>query len=215
MKFFKIIKQISDGKSLVRALLNVEAENYVLAGKVLDVGGGQNPSYLRFFKQPEKIELLNIDFLSSEKKLQIDLEKDPLPFDNDSFDQVLVMNLLEHIFNHDLLITEIYRATKSGGQVIGFVPFLIKVHPDPHDYFRYTKECLEKKFITRGFKGIEIKEIGGGPFYVNYNNISFIFPDVIRMIIFPVYFLLDKILLYIRPKIKKEFPLGYFFVLEK
>jgi len=211
MFIYDIIKGISRGKSLVRTLMNLELKNYSIGGKVLDIGGGKKPSYYSFLKKYDNMKVVNIDA----KSMQIDLEKDKLPVDNGSIDYVLMFNILEHIYNHNFLAREIYRVLKQNGQVLGFVPFLVNYHPDPHDYFRYTKEALEKIFQQAGFEEIYIKRIGRGPIAVNYNNIVLSLPKIVSIIIFPIYYCLDWLIVKLRPKIVERYPLGYMFKLSK
>lgn len=211
----KISKEILKGKTLARSLMNFELSKFRLSGKVLDLGAGKNPSYMRFFKKSEDFELVNLDLHANKDNIRLNLEKDKLPYDDYSIDQALLLNLLEHIYNYKFVTAESYRVLKDGGSVIGFVPFFVNIHPDPHDYFRYSKECLEKIFKTTGFKDITIKEIGRGPFAVHFNNIVTIFPKIISLLIFPIFYFIDWILIKLKPNIKKRFPLGYFFVLKK
>ena len=41
------------------------------------------------------------------------------------------------------------------------VPFLVNVHTDPHDYFRYTFASLHRIFEEAGFSQIRITSMGG------------------------------------------------------
>lgn len=210
--FIAIAKEILKGKTLIRTLMNLELKNYTLSGHVLDIGGGNNPSYLRFFKKADGLQFTSID-LAADKK--IDLEKELIPYEANSVDQVLLFNILEHIYNHKFLVSEVCRVLKSTGQVIGFVPFLVSYHPDPHDYFRYTQESLERIFKEAGFSNIKIKPIGGGPWFIGYDIVMSYFPRILRLLVWPVYWLLDKIFLLIKPTLAQKFVLGYFFTLEK
>ena len=47
--------------------------------------------------------------------------------------------------------------------MIGAVPFLHRVHPDPDDYFRYTSSALSLLVGRAGFAGSQIDAIGVGP----------------------------------------------------
>lgn len=210
--FIAIVKEIFKGKTLIRTLMNLELKNYTLSGQVLDIGGGNNPSYLRFFKKTDDLQFTSID-LAADKK--IDLENESLPYEANSADQILLFNILEHIYNHKFLVNEAFRVLKTTGQVIGFVPFLVNYHPDPHDYFRYTQESLERIFNEAGFSNIKIKSIGGGPWFIGYDIVMSYFPRILRLLVWPVYWLLDKIFLLIRPALAQKFVLGYFFTLEK
>ncbi len=210
----KLAREIIKGKDLVRSLMNFELCKYTLSGKVLDIGGGEKPSYFRFFKKGD-YQLVNIDIRKGEDRVPINLEKDKLPYDDNTIDQVLMLNVLEYIYNHKFTVGEAKRVLKEDGELIGFVPFLVGYHPDPHDYFRYTGEALQKIFKEVGFSEIKIKEVGRGPFAVSFDNIGFIFPKFLRLLALPFYYFLDSIVVNLRPGFKKKFPLGYLFVLKK
>ena len=191
--------------------MNLELRKYKIYGQVLDIGGGVNPSYLNFLQKGEASQIKNLD----SKNMAIDLEKDKLPAADASVDCVLLFNVLEHIYNHNFLAREVFRVIKRSGLVLGFVPFLVNYHPDPHDYFRYTGEALQKIFDQAGFKEIKVKEVGGGPLAVNFNNLIFAFPRVIRLIILPFYYFFDLILIKLKPEVIKRYPLGYMFTAKK
>lgn len=212
---YELLKQIARKKSLLRSLMNIEATNYTISGKVLDLGGGSDLAkftYYSFLKKEEGTEVLNLDLKSGKR---IDFEKDNLPYGDESVDQVLAFNLLEHIYNYRHLTSEATRVLKTGKTFIGFVPFLINYHPDPNDYFRYTKEALHNIFTEAGFKEIKIKAVGIGPLAVNFNVLSPFLPVFIRCLIFPFYYFADKIILKLRPYMTDRYPLGYFFELRK
>lgn len=209
-----LIKQIIKGRSLARSLFNLELKSFSVNGTVLDIGGGVKPSYLNYLKQDVNTEIISLDF-DSEAGKNIDLEKDILPYDDNSADGVLAFNILEHIYNFNFLLSEINRVLKSEGQFIGFVPFMVNYHPDPHDYFRYTKEALEKILADAGFNDILIKEIGIGPWAVNYNNVMLTWPRFFRVILFFIYYFLDRVYLKFRPGLVKRYPLGFIFTATK
>jgi len=54
--------------------------------------------------------------------LQADLENEPLPYDDNSFDVVFSKSVLEHFYYPEKLVKEIYRIIKPGGLVITMVP---------------------------------------------------------------------------------------------
>jgi len=213
--FFYIIKEIWKGKSLLRSLMNKEITGRVLKGKVIDIGAGANPSYYKFFQKTEQAEIFNIDLVGGFRGQILDLEKNSLPYPEENFNQALMFNILEHLYNYKFVLSEARRVLKTGGEVVGFVPFFINIHPDPHDYFRYSREAIEKIFKEAGFHRLKIKAIGFGPLAVNYNNLIFLLPKFFRIIIFPFYYFPDLLLLKIRTKMTERFPLGYFFTAVK
>ncbi|MFZ2167382.1 MAG: class I SAM-dependent methyltransferase [Minisyncoccia bacterium] len=213
---FFILKEISKGKSLARALFNAELSAYTIKGRTLDVGGGKHQDYLEFLNMNETASVETVDIASKEKGApSVDFEKDPLPFPDGVMDSVLVFNVLEHIYNYHFLVCEMRRVLKNGGQLVGFVPFLVNYHPDPHDYFRYTKEALQKILEDAGFRSIRVKEVGRGPFAVNYNNLALSLPLTVRMVLLPFWYVADTIFLALRPKVHERYPLGYMFVCQK
>jgi len=190
-----------------------ELSHHTLSGHVLDVGAGIRPEYHALFQQHDNTRIESVDMRVGDTT--IDFEKDRLPYDDDSFQSVLVFNVLEHIYNHQFFVSELHRIAMQEGTVIGFVPFFIQYHPDPHDYFRYTQEALERIFTDAGFTNIVVTCIGGGPFLVNFNTIVLSLPRLVRLFAYPVYALCDRIFVFLRPQITARFPLGYFFTLTK
>lgn len=214
MMFF--LKEIFRGKTFARALFNSELRNYEASGRVLDIGGGKHQDYLGMINIQAGTSIETVDMVFKEGQGSVvDFETDALPFADSVFDQVLVFNVLEHIYHYDFLIGQMSRVLKEKGVLLGFVPFLVNYHPDPHDYFRYTKEALQKILEQNGLKNIRVVEVGRGPFAVNYNNIMLSVPLVVRVVLFPFYYFTDMAFISLRPKIKERYPLGYLFLAQK
>ena len=147
---------------------------------------------------------------------KIDLEKDFLPYQTESVDTVLLFNVLEHLYNYSLVLFEIRRVLNHGGTLIGVVPFLVAYHPDPRDYWRFTRESLEKIFATAGFSNIQIKPFGHGPFSAAFSQIEVILPRLLKIILLPEVLLCDRIVIALRSKMNcDKFTLGLFFVVAK
>lgn len=201
----------------MRSLMNLALMDHTLEkGVVVDLGGGKNPSYLDFFQSAADSMLVNIDMQHAGGNAgTIDFEKDTLPYLTASVDQVLMLNILEHIYNHQFFIGESFRILKKGKRIVGFVPFLINYHADPHDYFRYTHEALERMFTETGFTQVKIDPVGLGPFAVNFNMLASFMPSIFNAVVWPVYYGLDRLVLAMRPGMRQRFPLGYMFVLTK
>ena len=207
------IKEIWRGKDLYRIFMNTECSKYTLRGKISDVGSGASQaSYHRFFKKEPDTEILALDRATS----RIDFERDPLPYPDAGIDVILAFNVFEHIFNYSNLLSEIRRVLKPGGRVYGAVPFLVGYHPDPKDFWRYTGSALQNIFESNGFKEVQIKILGRGPFIAGYSQIEFLFPRPVKLAVLPGLFLLDWIFYKIRPKTNRQkFALGLFFMLTK
>lgn len=218
--FILFLKELLRKKGLSRILCNFLLQEKKCFGKILDIGGGRAlyPSHMRFlqFESGSVLESANISVKAHPNYL-VDLEKSLLPVADNSYDFVLAFNLLEHILNADQVIAEAYRVLKTEGELIGYIPFLINVHPDPHDYCRYTKEKLVSIFQQHEFKNIEILSVGRGPFVAAYSQLEFIFPTFLRIVIVPLSFCCDWFLNLIKPKINfsEMYPLGYLFYVKK
>jgi hypothetical protein len=206
-----IIKKIHNGQSLQRILMNQGFSRCILRGRVVDVGGGRSPDYFAYFKSEEVTSIESVDASSS----KIDFEEDALPYSDGSVDTVILANVLEHIYNYDFLLTQIHRILVQQGMLVGFVPFFIQYHPDPHDYFRYTKESLNRIFAEAGFGDVTVTSIGGGPFLVNYNTLMLSLPRIVRVILYPAYYGMDSLFLWLRPKAQERYPLGFIFEVKK
>lgn len=201
------MRHLLEGQSLARILMNESLSHETLRGRVIDVGGGHNPDYFDYLRHADDVRIEAVDASLS----GIDFEKDSLPFPADSADTVLLCNVLEHIYNYRFLMQQINRILKKDGQLIGFVPFWVGYHPDPHDYFRYTKEALRILLEETGFKEIEIVSIGGGPLLANLNTIVLSLPRVLRLVAYLGYTVLDMIFIVLKPKSKERNPLGFLF----
>jgi SAM-dependent methyltransferase len=183
-----------------------------LRGRVIDVGGGRGPTYVKYFKKADHgCTIVPVDYSLS----GIDFEKDILPFPDGGADTVVCCNVLEHIYNFPFLMGEMSRILKPGAQLIGFVPFWVGYHPDPHDYFRYTNEALARICLDAGLKVEHITAVGAGPFVANFNTIVLSVPRVLRPILYVPYVVLDALFVKIRPASRARNPLGYIFVASK
>lgn len=215
------IKEIWRGKDIYRILMNNECCRHTLRGQVLDLGSGANlASYHRLFRKTEDVKMMPFDLMADgagrKEMKQIDFENDKLPLEDSSADIVLVFNLLEHIYDNSVLVKEIKRVLRDGGEVIGSVPFLVGYHADPHDYWRFTSESLKKIFLQSGFTSIKLKIIGRGPFTAAFSQIEFVLPRCLKFIFLPSVFLLDNLVLKLGKKLNREkFALGVFFTLNK
>ncbi|MEB3830092.1 class I SAM-dependent methyltransferase [Phormidium sp. CCY1219] len=135
-------------------------ERVKIQGRILDLGGGDRPSY-RLLLESQVTEWVTADIVPDNKPTVLCNLEQPLPFEDSEFDAVIAFNLLEHIYNHQPLIGEMYRILKPGGNCEVMVPFLINIHGDPHDYFRYTESSLNKLFKHAGFAKIDVIPLGG------------------------------------------------------
>jgi SAM-dependent methyltransferase len=107
---------------------------------ILDVGCGHGD----FSKILSTRECIYLDIVPyPEAHLACDLTK-TIPFRSESFDAIVLMNVLEHVFEAQQLLLTLKSLLKPGGVVIITIPFLLKIHHGPFDFQRYTHYALRK-----------------------------------------------------------------------
>jgi len=203
-------------KTLFRKLEYKELSKININGAILDLGGTKNADYHKIIKGDNIFKVVNIDDnYGYDFKFNIE---NKFELEDKSFDAVLCLNVLEHIFNYQNVVNESFRVLKDNGFLFGAVPFLFNIHPCPNDYFRYTEQSLTKIFTNAGFRDIKIIRLGSGLFSALYQlKFGFYKFDFIRKIGLLEVFL-DKIFRKIRPNnylTEKYMPLGYFFIAKK
>ena len=212
-------------KNSLNRILQIDfVKNKSLFGKVLEFGTKKNSSkrFSKFTINNHVDEYFFADKNFQEKDIDLyhkveDLEK-KLSYPNENFDHVLVFNVLEHVYDFNNCIDEIFRTLKKNGKIIGGVPFFYRVHNAPNDYYRYTSQSLEKKLIQCGFKNVSVKQIGFGPFTVCYATLFdyFRFIPFLNNIFLLITLFLDRFLqFFIKTKLSNQYPITICFEGEK
>ncbi len=146
-------------KKYYKGTRNVIEDNLeYIKGKTLDLGAG-SCKYKGLILKSAK-EYISLDmFYNNKINIVADIHNTGLP--SNEFNTILCTQVLEHIEKPTQVIVEIKRLLKSGGICLMTVPFLYPHHADPVDYFRYSKEGLEKLFLNEDFKIIKSDKYGG------------------------------------------------------
>lgn len=76
------------------------------------------------------------------------------------YDIIIAEQVFEHIENPSKAIKNIYKLLKPDGYVLLTVPLLIKWHPCPNDYWRWTKEGLKIFLESANFAVQEVNSWG-------------------------------------------------------
>ena len=76
-----------------------------------------------------------------------------IPFEDDSFDGVIVQAVLEHVADPQRCVAEIERVLKPHGVIYAETPFMQQVHEGAYDFTRYT--FLGHRRLMRNFEEID------------------------------------------------------------
>ena len=214
MNYFNLI---FSKNSILRSLQSIEFKNIKLQGSCLELGA--NKDIYRNFLNPNS-KKYKTTFSNIEKKnktfLYLDLQK-KINY-NFKFDNIIIYNVLEHIYDIDISLKNINFLLKKNGKIYGSTPFIYRIHGAPDDFNRYSKSFLEIKLKNNKFEDIKIKEIGLGPFLASFSLLRGCFkylPIIYNIILFLI-ILIDKFLIFFMkndPKI--IFPIGYVFSAKK
>ena len=111
-------------------------------------------------------------FDASNEFIQSDIKKEyghrivdatSMKFENE-FDVVLCMNLLEHVYDFQMVIDNIYDALNKNGLIVILVPAFYPLHDEPHDYWRFTEHSLRKLLNRFSLTRLEYSGIRQYPF---------------------------------------------------
>jgi len=211
-----LLKELFRGKSLARTLLNFNLRDVELSGEILDLGSKSNSaSYNRFLRHRDPYKVTYTDWhIAGEDIIRLNLEED-FKLENNKFDAITCFNVLEHIYNYKNLIKESHRVLRQGGLFVGGTPFLINYHADPHDYFRYTHEAINRMFSEAGFRVEKMVYLGYGPIFASLEMQMHIFPRVLRPFLTGISLLFDYIILKLKKSQRLRYPLGYTYIFRK
>ncbi len=126
---------------------------------VLDVGGNRTSKRGLFDVEAYGLRVVYAN-LSLAKKPHVQAEAAFLPFVEKCFDAVICSEVLEHVPDPRLVLAEVHRVLKCGGTLLMCVPFLNRIHGDPHDYGRYTDFFWSGVLHEIGFHRIHIEKQG-------------------------------------------------------
>ena len=213
------LKLLITKSTLLRDLQINECTKIKVNGLSLEFGAidRKNKTFSNFIRGQSKFEYSNI---KPNKKLNIfysDLTK-KLKIKSNKYNNILLFNVLEHLPEYRIALSQINRILKKKGKIIGSTPFIYQIHGAPKDYFRFTKEFFEFELKKQKFSNIKVQYLGNGPFTACY---SLIYPYIRFLPIFShlvllICFMLDNILqIFIKTDLKEIFPIGIFFNAQK
>jgi SAM-dependent methyltransferase len=133
-------------------------------GRLVDLGCGNVPLYAAYRERASAVTCVDWG-ASAHGARHLDVTADlgePLPFEDEAFDTVILSDVLEHIARPDALLKEIARVLAPGGRLVGNTPFLYWLHEQPHDHYRYTEHALRVLVRAAGLDPLLVEPFGGG-----------------------------------------------------
>lgn len=196
-----------------------------LSGEVLDVGGkkeNKRGSYRPNMDQVNTWKYLNTDESTNPDYL---CSAEDIPVSDDTFDTVILAEVLEHLENPERVLQECHRITKKGGQLIATMPFLYPIHADPYDFQRWTPSRFNSTLNSMGYSDVEVTPMGsyGAVLYdITYNavnnsskNPTSIKSKILRRIGLPIFRRICKLLEKRYQYKNKKITTGYFVTAHK
>jgi SAM-dependent methyltransferase len=126
--------------------------------RLLDLGCGDKP-FLYIYKDYVETSV-GIDVaqtIHGTEKVDIIYDGKKIPFPDGEFDYVFSTEVMEHVPEPKDFLKEAYRVLKPGGVLIMTVPFMLPLHEEPYDFYRYTKYGLKYLLDTAGFSSHTIR----------------------------------------------------------
>lgn len=132
-----------------------------LRGKVLDAGCGEQPykKWVGSSNDGSDVRLTGLDITQDSAADIIVDSHSPWPFRDGEFDALICLQVMEHVKDLPLLVSEINRVLKPGGEAIITVPFIFNEHGLPDDFRRFSRNGIRQQF--QGYELLKLKGQGG------------------------------------------------------
>lgn len=134
-------------------------------GRLIDLGCGKAPLYLKYRDHVDSatcVDWGNTPHRNEHLDRECDLTQ-PLPFDDGSFDTIVLSDVLEHLPQPELLWAEMHRILATDGCVLMNVPYFYPLHEIPYDFYRYSGFALRRFAEQQGFEVLQLGALGGSP----------------------------------------------------
>jgi SAM-dependent methyltransferase len=160
------------------------------AGKWLDIGGGRGPSYAAFL--PSSCQRVATDLTAADDRVLVIDANTIFPMADGSYDGIFAVNMLYILRDPVATLRECRRVLRPEGGVVATFPFFFSEHPEPHDYWRWTREGVYRILDQAGFQQIEILPAGGMGTVWSMTMLPFGQIRLIRLLCVPIVWLWDR-----------------------
>ncbi len=131
------------------------------SGNVLDIGSG-NSDHSSIIGSNANLIRLDYPDTNAWYLLKPDVYGNALelPLFNGCIQHILLLEVLEHIFDYQKVLEECRRVLVADGFLFLSVPFVYPVHDAPHDFHRFTIHGLVAELTRTGFEIEHIQQHG-------------------------------------------------------
>jgi methionine biosynthesis protein MetW len=168
--------ELTYGREILKQWAKQDSSNKNTNYKILDIGCGKGNDLINIKKTIQiECDLFGIESyepyraICNEKGIEthsLDIERDPLPWEDNTFDLIVINQVLEHTKDSYFVISEIHRVLKMGGRLLVGVPNLAAWHDRLAILFGQQPTCIKvpgphvRGFTIPGFKRfIEYKQL--------------------------------------------------------
>jgi SAM-dependent methyltransferase len=123
--------------------------------KILVVGGSIKGNGMDLIYENNSFEIIGSD-VSFGEYTRVICDAHDLPFEDNTFDCVIVQAVLEHVLEPQRCVSEIHRVLNDSGIVYAETPFIQQVHMKQYDFTRFTH--LGHRWLFKDFE-----EVMSGP----------------------------------------------------
>jgi SAM-dependent methyltransferase len=125
----------------------------ILSGVVLDLGCGLG-RFIDFRPETLGVDInpYNVEYCKKQGHNVQLMVKNSIPFPDQSFDCILMDNVLEHIECPQIIIKEIVRTLRNQGKLVVGVPGVKGYAYDPDHKIFYNKDQLSRLLSSEGFE---------------------------------------------------------------
>ena len=149
------------------------------SGTLLDVGCGAQPYRCLL---PADVQYIAIDIADAGEHFGYEatdtryFSGEHWPVEDGSADLVLCSEVMEHVLDPSVFLSEAYRCLRPGGKVLITVPFAARWHFIPFDYWRYTPAGLKHLLTNANFGQVFIHARGNPLTVACYKVMALLLP---------------------------------------
>lgn len=144
----------------------VHGKASLIFGDVVDLGCGSSPYKDLLLSCSGKItSYTGVDIDSSPSHVlsegTIKWNGISIPLPDCSFDCVLMTEVIEHLPDYSVVLSDVFRILRPNGILVATIPFLYPLHEIPYDFRRLTPYEAESVILKSGFRFSKVTRFGG------------------------------------------------------